>query len=88
MFSSLGGKRLNTTCQKRTWILKSVILQFDQSADSQPIVGRGLADNRGSVGLLKNFVVDKINQRRFVFIVTARVSRLKPHRSVDTHENI
>ena len=36
------------------------------------------------VGRLKK--LDKINQARFVFIVTATVSRLKPHLSADQHE--
>ena len=31
-------------------------------------------------------MVDKINQARFVFIVTSRVSRLKPHLSADQHD--
>ena len=31
-------------------------------------------------------MVDKINQARFVFIVTARVSRLEPHLLADQHK--
>ena len=49
------------------------ILQFGQSADSQPMID------------WKNFAVDKINQARFVFIVTARASRLKPYLLADQH---
>ena len=54
------------------------------SADCQP----RSADNWALVSGLKKkkFVVEKINQASFVFIVTARVSRLKPHLSADQHE--
>ena len=38
------------------------------------------------VGRLKNFVVDKINQARFVFIVTARASQRNPHLLADQRE--
>ena len=92
MFSSLGENRLEYKLSisllyaKRAWILKP---KSYYSLISQRTDGRLSADDRRIIGRWrKKIVVDKINQARFVFIVTAKVSRLKPHLSADQHEKI